>query len=95
MKCPYCKTVETQLYKQVFSNGTKHLTERCPQCGRFPVKGKPFLPEYTVGDIDALPIWSDGSIDPNSPKPEPQLKFPKFQNEKPKPIYHHLSLRKQ
>lgn len=94
MKCPYCKT-ETQLYKQIFSNGTKHLTERCPQCRKLPVKGRPFLPEWTVGDIDLLPVWSDSShADPNAPKPERQDVQTDFVKAKPKAIYYHLGGRK-
>lgn len=83
MKCPYCQT-ETKLYRQTFSNGTKHITERCPNCKRLPVPNRPFLPNYHA-NIDALPEWG-GETE------QPQLFTTKA---KPQPIYHRLDLRKQ
>jgi len=69
------------------SNGTKHITERCPICGTTADKYKPFLPNDTVTDIDSLPTWGVAT----EYIVQQQELMPR---EKPKPVYFHLNLRK-
>lgn len=85
MKCRECGT-ETKYFKQIFANGTKHITERCPICGTIADPKRPFLPN-TTADIDSLPVWGVATE-----YVEQQQEMALFS--KPKPVYFHLNLRK-
>lgn len=85
MKCSNCGT-ETKLFKQIFANGTKHITERCPVCGTLADKSRPFLPNEAA-DIDALPVWGIATEQVVAKQPE-LFDIPKS---KPQPIYYRLS----
>lgn len=87
MKCRECGT-ETKYFKQIFANGTKHITERCPICGTTADPKRPFLPSDTA-DIDSLPVWGVATE-----YVEQQQELANFAKSKPKPVYFHLNLRK-
>lgn len=86
MKCKECGT-ETRYFKQIFANGTKHITERCPVCGTTADKHRAFLPNDTVADIDSLPTWG---VATEYIQQQQELALPS----KPQPVYFHLNLRK-
>ena len=85
MKCRECGT-ETKYFKQIFANGTKHITERCPICGTTADPKRPFLPAYTVADIDSLPTWG---VATEYVQQQQELAV----RSKPKPVYFKLNLR--
>lgn len=60
MKCPSCKA-DGVVYRQINASGSQVVCERCPECGRNTIPGKPFLPKGSY-DWDSLPLFSDATI---------------------------------
>lgn len=60
MLCKSCGT-ETQIFRQINSSGSRVVVERCPECGRNPNKGKPFLKKADF-DWESLPLFQDASL---------------------------------
>ena len=80
-----CKTcgIDCRLYKQIFSNGTVHITERCPVCGSLADSKRPFLRNDEVENVNSLPVWGIATDQVIANQPE-------LPRAKPKPVYFHL-----
>jgi len=59
MRCKNCN-INCILYKQINASGAVVVVERCPDCGRNPNKGHPFLPK--AEGWESLPLFEDYSI---------------------------------
>jgi hypothetical protein len=60
MRCKICNT-NCIIYRQINTSGSRVVVERCPNCGRNPNTGRPFL---SVKDYDweSLPLLEDLSL---------------------------------
>ena len=85
MICQTCGT-DCRLFRQIFADGTEHVTERCPICGTLADKKRPFLPNDAVENISALPIWGIATVRVIANQPE----LPGLKPVKPQPVYYKL-----
>jgi hypothetical protein len=58
MRCNQCQ-IECILYRMIISSGVTVIVERCPECGRNPAVGRPFVSKKGIPDIDNLPLFVD------------------------------------
>lgn len=49
MKCTHCGSLDIQIFKQVFKNGTEHALGVCEKCGKSRHISKAFL-QYAIGE---------------------------------------------
>lgn len=85
MICPNCG-IDAKYYRHVIADGRTQIVERCPQCGKNPLKGRPFIsPKDLDGyDLAKFPLWGERSPEPLGAT---------YESIPPKAIYHKLDLR--